>query len=88
MCSHSVNSDRTRKLQTCLEPSDSDLSNICILTFYLKQKNVESCKREKSPKPSFTTSIFVAGTERVNEVRKKFVLNLFFVDEETSKNNF
>ena len=88
---NSLNFGRRRKFQTFLESSDKNLSKKWrFVSSYLNQKNVQSWKREKSPKTSILDEISRLGTERVNEVRWKifFVLKRVFFDQATSKNNF
>ena len=63
------------------------------MTVYLKlsrSENVQSWKREKSPKISIHDIYICHGRERVNGVRRKkfFVLKRVFFDQATSKNNF
>ena len=88
---NSLNFGRRRKFQTFLESSDKNLSKKWrFVSSYLNQKNVQSWKREKSPKTSILDEISRLGTERVNEVRWKIylVLKRVFFDQATSKNNF
>ena len=63
---NSLNFGRRRKFQTFLESSDKNLSKKWrFVSSYLNQKNVQSWKREKSPKTSILDEISRLGTERV-----------------------
>ena len=79
--SHSVNFDRTRKLQTFLEPSDSDLSKTIVFQGSISNRKMSRAANVRTVrKPRFWTYIYVMAVNVLTGPGEKFFLcsNVFF----------